>query len=133
MRKHLLTAAVIAGSLLGSTAATADGTHGSTFKLTNDAGLELQVLVYNGNDNARIVPHKVYYIPKGKTRTAKCHGNGTGRCYVTIQPNGYSWLIYRGKIKKNSECSVTHPLVGDEIPEDSGYNHWPEGNNDMWC
>ncbi len=106
--KHTVQVTLAAIILAASTGfAFADGTHGTKFQLKNKfQGVEMQVLVYNGKDGARLVPHKVYYIDTGGTRTGKCHGQGKHRCWVIVQSNGAPFTFYRGPIKKNATCEI---------------------------
>lgn len=71
-----------------SPAAMADGTHGVAVTVVNKTGAKIEVLTYNGKDGSETVPHKVYYIGKGGSRTAKAHGQGTGKIRISIQQAG---------------------------------------------
>lgn len=84
----LIIAAAIA--LTGSIVAHADGSHGSKITITHVGGEKIRVFTYNGNDSACQIPHKTYTIKTNETKVVKCHGNGKGRCKVTVMNAAFS-------------------------------------------
>ena len=111
------------------TTAWADGTHGSTFTVKNQSGGKILVSTYNGDDSVCITKHKTYTIDNGGERTAKCHGNGTGRCKFNVvtpwTPN--TWITNKvtcgdpnsddpggtDKVHKGETCTITGRKTGD--------------------
>jgi hypothetical protein len=88
-----------------SPAAMADGTHGVAVTVINKTGAKIQIMTYNGKDGSETVPHKVYYSDAGGTRTAKAHGQGTGKIRMTIQHTG----------KANTKCEGVTTMDGKTI------------------
>lgn len=106
------------------TTAWADGTHGATFTVKNESGGKILVWTYNGNDTACVVAHKSYLIYNGGERTAKCHGNGTGRCHFKVFAgssefdgheitNTFTCDKLIDNAKKGETCTITGRKAGD--------------------
>ena len=115
--------AVITALTLLPCVASADGSHGAKIEFTNLSGSEVTLESFNGKDSmcgtSFGVPHKVYYIGNNGTRTAKCHGQGKGRCKI------YGWWTHHSEVKvsdvnsssqagncfwvpKNAKCSINY-------------------------
>ena len=58
----------------------ADGKHKAKFKVKNDSAKAACIWVYNGKDTSKSSAHKKYWVKSGDEVTAKCHGQGKGRC-----------------------------------------------------
>ena len=105
------------------TTAWADGTHGATFTVKNQSAGTILVYTYNGDDPQCVVAHKEYVIDSGGDRTAKCHGNGTGRCKFKVfaGPTIAGTRItetttcesYVDKVNKGETCTITGRKLGD--------------------
>jgi len=86
--RNLLMAVAAATFVMPMTAA-ADGKHGSKITLKNSSEWGVKVYVYNGDDLTSTIAHKKYEINPYKSKTVKCHGNGTKQCYIKVERFGH--------------------------------------------
>ncbi len=84
-----------------------DGSHGAKLKINNNAGNKITIKTYNGKEDCVAVPHKVYYIGIGGTRTVKCHGQGKNKCGVVVIKTKGGDPSPCVKIKEGSKCVIT--------------------------
>ena len=84
MNTNLRIALVLMVTAMFGTTAWADGKHNVKFTIKNQTAGKILVYTYNGADPECVTGHKEYVIGKGGQRTAKCHGNGKGRCKFAV-------------------------------------------------
>lgn len=119
-------------SMFATSAAFADGSHSVKIDITSEINQDIEIAAYNGKDTNMTIPHKVYYVGNGGTRTVKCHGQGKHKCYVAIKIKGTSKYLYLDAIKDNSTCAITNDSGSFGWFDDAQTNKW-KGYNNLNC
>lgn len=106
MNNRVLSFLLVIASFGVVSSVVADGSHGVKIKITNNINEQIEIQSFNGLTCSGGVPHKVYYVDSGGTRTAKCHGQGKDRCYISIHVTGETGEIDAKCVSDDENCTV---------------------------